>query len=88
MRLPDKSSGSASPRFSRHNLIRAASSLPMMIRASEPPMKLRLPMESANLRVCLFTELSYPRVFAMLNIASYQQFLLIKRREDAVNKNY
>ena len=41
IRLPDKSSGSASPRFSRQSRIRAASSLPMMIRASEPPMKAR-----------------------------------------------
>ena len=39
MRLPDRSSGSASPRFSRQRRTRAASSLPMMIRASEPPMK-------------------------------------------------
>ena len=37
MRLPDRSSGSASPRFSRQRRTRAASSLPMMIRASEPP---------------------------------------------------
>ena len=41
MRLPDRSSGSASPRFSRQRRIRAASSLPMMIRASEPPIKKR-----------------------------------------------
>src|SRR5262245_5443087 len=41
MRLPDRSSGSASPRFSRHRRTRAASSLPMMMRASEPPIKLR-----------------------------------------------
>src|SRR2546430_6380874 len=40
-RLPERSSGSASPRFSRHRRIRAASSLPMITRASEPPMKLR-----------------------------------------------
>src|SRR5262245_951326 len=42
MRLPDKSSGSASPRFSRQRCTRAASSLAMIIRASEPPMKDRL----------------------------------------------
>ena len=42
IRFPERSSGSASPRFSRHSRIRAASSLPMMIRASEPPMKERL----------------------------------------------
>ena len=47
MRLPERSSGSASPRFSRQRRIRAASSLPMMIRASEPPMKER---RSTNLR--------------------------------------
>src|SRR6516225_102129 len=41
MRLPDRSSGSASPRFSRQRRFRAASSLPMMIRASEPPIKKR-----------------------------------------------
>src|SRR2546422_8830435 len=88
MRLPDRSSGSASPRFSRQRRTRAASSEPMMIRASEPPMKLRLLMESTNLKICLFIELSYPRVFAMLNVVPYQQFLLIQRRENPVNKNY
>jgi hypothetical protein len=41
MRLPDKSFGSTSPRFSRHNRSTASSSSPMMIRASEPPMKYR-----------------------------------------------
>src|SRR5262249_53356838 len=49
MRLPARSSGSASPRQSR---TRATSSPPMMIRASEPPMKLRLVAESAILRIC------------------------------------
>src|SRR6516165_2238936 len=37
MRLPETPCGSTSPRFSRQRRIRAASSLPMMIRASEPP---------------------------------------------------
>ena len=41
MRLPDRSSGSTSPRFSRQSRSSAASSSPMMIRASEPPMKAR-----------------------------------------------
>src|SRR5215813_5275724 len=41
IRLPDKSSVSASPRFSRQRRTRAASSLPMMILASEPPMNER-----------------------------------------------
>src|SRR5262245_55110952 len=51
MRLPDRSSGSASPRFSRHRRTRAASSLPMMIRASEPPTKeLRLSYEFVEIR--------------------------------------
>src|SRR6266568_5437628 len=41
-RLPERSSGSTSPRFSRHSRKRAVSSSPMIIRASEPPMKVRL----------------------------------------------
>ena len=49
MRLPDRSSGSASPRFSRQRRSRAASSVPMMIRASEPPIKVRLLRELAIL---------------------------------------
>src|SRR5262249_40474529 len=40
-RLPDRSSASTSPRFPRQGWIRATSSLPMMIRASEPPIKAR-----------------------------------------------
>ena len=39
IRFPERSSGSTSPRFSCHSRTKAASSLPMMIRASEPPMK-------------------------------------------------
>src|SRR5262249_11661131 len=38
--------------FSRQSRTRATSSPPMMIRASEPPMKLRLVAESAILRIC------------------------------------
>src|SRR5262249_28338238 len=41
IRFPDRSSGSVSPRFSRHRRNSAASSLPMMILASEPPMNER-----------------------------------------------
>src|SRR5260370_6007357 len=41
MRFPDRSSGSASPRFSRQRRTRAASSVPMMIRASDPPINER-----------------------------------------------
>src|SRR6266571_6496488 len=37
-KFPDKSSGSSSPRFSRHSRVSASSSFPIMIRASEPPM--------------------------------------------------
>src|SRR6266446_5756381 len=47
MRLPVRSSRSASPRFSRQSRSRAASSVPMMIRASEPPMNERS-MTAAN----------------------------------------
>src|SRR4051794_37749873 len=39
MSFPEKSSGSPSPRFSFHRRRRAASSVPMMILASEPPIK-------------------------------------------------
>ena len=39
--LPERSSGSTSPRFSCQRRNRAASSSPMMIRASEPPTKYR-----------------------------------------------
>jgi hypothetical protein len=34
-----------------------------MTRASEPPMKVRLLMESASLKLCWFIELSCPQVF-------------------------
>ena len=47
MRLRDRSSGSATPRFSCQSRTRAASSLPKMIRASEPPIKLRRPTSSS-----------------------------------------
>src|SRR6266568_2504665 len=51
MRFPDRSSDSASPRFSRHRRSKAASSSPMMTRASEPPMKeLRLSYEFVKIR--------------------------------------
>ena len=53
MRLPERSSGSASPRFSRHSRSRAASSLPMMIRASEPPINNRLLVVPSALVRCL-----------------------------------
>ena len=41
MRLPERSSGSTSPRFSCQSRSRAVSSSPVMMRASEPPMKRR-----------------------------------------------
>ena len=41
IRLAERSSGSTSPRFSRHSRTRATGSSPMMIRASEPPMRAR-----------------------------------------------
>ena len=52
MRLPDRSSGSASPRFSRHRRSKAASSPPMMIRASEPPIKERREFSVVQLTEC------------------------------------
>src|SRR5260221_10856343 len=42
-KLPERSSGSASPRFWRQSRTRAASSRPMRTQASEPPMKERRP---------------------------------------------
>jgi hypothetical protein len=50
-RLPVRSSGLASPRFSRQRRRRAASSLPMMMRASEPPMKSRRVLHGADLGI-------------------------------------
>src|SRR6516165_9744235 len=41
IRLCAKLSGAISPRFSRHSRISSAASSPIMMRASEPPMKLR-----------------------------------------------
>ena len=41
MRFPERSSGTISPRFSSQRRRRAASSLPIITRASEPPMKVR-----------------------------------------------
>src|SRR5271170_5347650 len=49
MRLPERSSGPTSPRFSCHRRIRAFSSWPMMMRASEPPMKWRLSITCSRL---------------------------------------
>ncbi len=42
IRFPERSIGSSSPRFSRQSLSKAASSWPIMTRASEPPTKVRL----------------------------------------------
>src|SRR5580700_8531671 len=52
MRLPDRSSGSTSPRFSRQSRTRATSSLPITIRASEPPMNVRLSAVRTNFVRC------------------------------------
>jgi hypothetical protein len=49
MRSPERSCGSISPRFSRQSRTSAASSLPMITRASEPPMNVRLFHESVIL---------------------------------------
>src|SRR5262245_52328078 len=70
IKLPDKSLGSTSPRFSRQRRTNAASSLPMMMGASEPPMnewRLDFPQvfvvtSSSKLEnhVCWQTSRSYP----------------------------
>ena len=49
MRFPERSSDSTSPRFSCQRRRSAASSRPIMIRASEPPIKLR---RSDRLKAC------------------------------------
>src|SRR5215831_15631800 len=67
-KLPDRSSGSASPRFSRQSWIRAASSLPMMIRASEPPMKVR----RSSVQECLLSSICKPYYYL------FQAILYIK----------
>src|SRR5262245_32224573 len=75
MRLPERSCGSASPRFSRHRWTRAASSLPMMILASEPPIKER---RSTNLRnftafaTILRTRDSWKLLDCLLDYISYK----------------
>jgi hypothetical protein len=50
-------------------------------------MKLRLLMESGNLKVCLVIEAPTHGFFAMLNVISLQQFLLIGQHNQLVNKN-
>ena len=55
MRLPEKSSGSTSPRFSRQRRIRAASSSPMIVLASEPPTNWRLSPEEFDIMVSFST---------------------------------
>src|SRR5262245_2332596 len=76
MRLPEKSSGSASPRFSRQSWITAASSLPMMIRASEPPMKVSRP----SVQECLLWSIckSYYYLFQAFLYIKYN-YLEVKR---------
>ena len=79
MRLSERSSGSASPRFSRHSRSRAPSSSPIMMRASEPPMKLRRCVESVILSVCAFTDLSHlDGLVVPALVARHQQKLLIR----------
>jgi hypothetical protein len=65
IRLPDRSSGSISPLFSRHSRSRAAWSSPMTTRASEPPMKLRLFAESAIVSLYMSIALSPGRLMCL-----------------------
>ena len=72
---PDRSRGAASPRFSRHRRWSAFSSLPMIVRASEPPMNWRRSTcaTSREMRSILgiappFTELVLFLVCSLLNL--------------------
>ena len=96
MRLPDRSSGSASPRFSRHRRMRAASSLPMMIRASEPPMNPRLCAKISLLKVsraiCLSISMKYLLCYTGQGQPARNGLLaligiLLKRGRSSVNRN-
>ena len=62
MRLFERSSGSASPRFSQHSRSSAPSSSPRITRASDPPMKPRL--EESNNLPCAFA------IFGLLSTSS------------------
>src|SRR5262249_35741875 len=75
-KLPDRSSGFASPRFSRQSWIRAASSLPMMMRASEPPMKVRRP----SVHGCLLWSVCKPYYYL------FQAILYIKYKYQEVKQ--
>src|SRR6516225_7066044 len=63
-KLPDRPSGFASPRFSRQSCIRAVSLLPMMMRASEPPMKVRRP----SVHGCLLWSICKPYYYLFQSI--------------------
>jgi hypothetical protein len=69
MKLPDRSFGPTSPRFSCRRRISAFSSCPIMIRASEPPMKLRLDSESSVLLLWKFINVPPARADASRYVA-------------------
>src|SRR5208283_2046805 len=67
MRLVERSSGPTSPRFSCHRRTRAFSSWPMMMRASEPPMKERRSRTSTRVTdLCCIVILHLLGLLAML----------------------
>ena len=66
MRLPDKSSGSASPRFSLHSRINAVSSVLMMTLASEPPMNRRRSSRIFSLH-CVFKDFLHQEISVIIS---------------------
>jgi hypothetical protein len=66
IRLPDRSSGSTSPRFSRQRRSKVAWSSPIMIRAFEPPMKqLRFSSEFVHIG-CFIARSKSPKWLSLL----------------------
>src|SRR5215831_11114908 len=67
VRLPERSSGPTSPRFSRQRRTRAASSLPIIILASEPPMNARRRVQFL-LFSCIGSSLPYKNYVSIYNL--------------------
>jgi hypothetical protein len=82
-RLPERSSGSASPRFSRQRRRSKVSSAPMMIRASDPPMKCRRSCKCDS--AALFARIIASRVHPLGPIED-QHFMLIWSGGSDVNR--
>ena len=87
----ERLTGAASPRFSRQSRIRAFSSLPMMIRASEPPIKfMRYGLCSCFLReidiFCGFLQSFCDNNCGLTRDHIYQHFLLNQSTQNYVNR--